>query len=473
MKFTPKESKNFNEVALSFIEEGKFEEAKKVLEKAQISNSSLLKNSNQYSAKLLDFLGYKNVNLHDFLPKLTSKELSQSILSLKKQGVDLTQKDENGQSLVQLVIKSHPVKKEMNLILKSLGAELIEEDFKKNATSTFFNEMLDMVKKSYHYQENEYFDTIDFKKPEIKNSQGFYNVFKQNSQIVTFFYNDYQDKNVEIFKSITGQDSLEYKEIMTSVLLHALKNNNFEGWNTKEARKLVKEQGLFINENLLPNIEDRQKFVDNCYRVLINTPEILSQMIEKDLITINELNEVGEKSNNIYSRHLNYVLDSIDFREKENRDILSQYKKLPEKLHMTLEKMNVLENLGIKPVIFDDKKKEKLKNKLETILERFEDRLDYDEGLNNFKRGNVDREVDKLSYELHMPPFVVEKLIDFFDKRYGHPMNPEKAKINEEKDFYKNETKKIFNDFLDKIDFVNEPFVKQVLDNNTTSKPKM
>lgn len=446
-KINSPENKKFKTInqAITYINEGKFQEANATLEKENLTQSDLLKQiyKKSYTSNLIDFLEITPKNVHSIMENVASKEMSGAVEVLKSKKIDFLKIDKNGISLIQHILQIS-LENDENFIevLIKLGADLVKEDFKKNSNPNFFIKMFS----PYNNQDSDYYlQMLELKSPEVINSQGFKNIFQENNIVMNYIFNqDSHGTKLQKLKSL--MDVSNYKEFASTMFMVFLTQGS-QKINEKlynDIVSLIDNNELCVNEKLL---ENKKIKVENIYHL---DSKLIVKLLQKEIISLDDINKVIPGKITLFSDKLDVNLENWHRSRQDFKTTEDWLKKLPEYLN----KLQSLIDAGIEPVVADyyNKGRENLNKKFNRILNYASDHRFTEYITEGFD--SKDPELKKLCYDLHMPGFVVEKLVDFFDKRYNHPVNQERLQREKTLSQAQAIAQEQFNDFLEKVKFV-------------------
>ena len=426
------EIKDILESVYLLVSKKKYTQAKLIL--GDISEEDFIK-SLPYNMieNTFDFIKtFKKPDWFTYTEKTNVKYIEELVERFNEEKIDISKIEKEGQTLIGCILNKFKITSGysssttlMIALIKELPPESLVKEFIKGTdlfSLGYTGELIDQAKLLIPILNT----------PEVKRSSAYSDVFSQQSPFINALFDkksSFIKDFLEINKDFISQDKAN--TILSTKILRAIFSSApVSGENKLSFDKLISEKAF------RPNIE----LLDHDFKNAIKTGnidfeklDILKQLISENIVDIHNMNTVVEENSTAYERILRIGFRNISHsRSKEER--VSKTEEL-------IVKLNEFESLGVLPYFSYDTK-ESLKNDMK---EAFNSCRDYG---SSHRGGDVSDEIYEASRTLDLPPFILQNLVDFFDKRYGFKSE---AVLGNPLQLKEKEVKEILSDLVDKM----------------------
>lgn len=430
----PKVKKSVMKAAITLVNSGCFNEAKEIM-KNNIDEKMFIENitKSQYSINIMNFISeFKNPDWHAYVSKIDEKNALDFIHFANINKLDVLRVNQYNNTVIDTILLNCDLEGRIK-VLESIDRKKINDIFINPKT---YPNILKWCDHSYNERVNNscirIFHTLIEKlnTPEVLASENYKRFMTESNpftkSLVSVEINDYQinklfERYPQFFKDVE-------QEIIATRVIGQLTNNTF----TKNQLELDSLYKSIENDTFKPNLslfnENMQQNIANGKFAIENSSvfSILTKILKKKILPIEKYNNPDDKTYTFFER---FVINN--FPNKSVND-----KNIPDIMKI-IDEAKSLQDLGIekKCVIWN---KENITNLLDKSFQ------------NNYDR-SIDDDVSQISNKLHIPPQLIQELVNFLDKRYNFMPN-QKAEINTAKELMKN----MWNDLMSEVVFTQD-----------------
>lgn len=401
-------NKSFSYVEEKYIRNKEYEKAKKMLKEDGFFNSEAeflanLKN-NHFKTSVFEFIKtFENPSWEKLIDVMESSKIKSYLNFLNKEKIEIDI-SKNNWSFVKHIC-SHVYDPEQSTALNEFFSYQQENINRAFLDSQKAQEILKIAVPRFI---EKYLTS-----KEVVNSQA-YQAYLLSERYLNSFANSHFTELFDL-KSLPANMEEQTKNMIASN--HAIAKLNISRYETvqkqeKDFNDLLNNPKFAPDFSLLP-----QKITDNFksgnfsalkkgYTYKTNVLSLLKTLIENNFIQIEDLNNYVGENTPFAGRLLKARLNAYESKDNMNNNLDKLYNEFAELKALGIQ-FNIDEN-----ILKDVKDR---KNRLEELKKHHDFYGRYD-------RGDFSKEIYELSRETRIPPHILEPLIDFFDKRYGHKL---------------------------------------------------
>lgn len=397
--------------ALPFIKTNNYAKAQQIMD-GECTEEQFIENiaPSYFTRHVIEFIGsFKSPDWFVALDKLPVNSMADFIHYTNQHKIDLTQKKEHislGENLMNKIFQTDVYSRYS--FIEMLDKSMVNDYLLKNN----YQNLNRLLAARYGYSDNpDWSNGIPFIKsfftPDVIKSDLFQGIFTTPNNL---------SKSLLALSNQQFQYALtSLGDILTPETVNTLKSThyvkapftNIDQGVSKETLKEIKQ--MLTHDTFKPKLEllnkDFHEVLEKGHRnaLLPERVEILKIFIEKGLVSLDKLNSPTDRQYSpILARYLKHSLIESNKEHNFIDNVSKVVAQIPE-----------LEAAGFILAMKDSIKKE--------IEKLFNTNIDTHRG---FNRGDIADDIEKLSYELRIPPNMLERLVDFFDKRYNYKPEP-------------------------------------------------